>query len=70
MYQGAALDVGVTPWLEAAYAQTSAPKYFVKLRARLALRVDQSACGKAGKRAGMPGTDRAAVDRGLRHRVF
>jgi len=35
MYQGAELDVGITPFLEGAggaYAQSNPPKYFVKLR--------------------------------------
>jgi predicted dienelactone hydrolase len=47
MYQGAALDVGVTPWLEGAYAQTSAPKYYVKLRAGTHFAWTDLACGNA-----------------------
>jgi predicted dienelactone hydrolase len=47
MYQGAGLDVGVTPWLDGAYALTGAPKYFVKLRGGGHFAWTNVACGKA-----------------------
>lgn len=47
MYQGATLDVGITPWLDGAYARTGAPKYLVMLRGGTHFAWTNAACGNA-----------------------
>ncbi len=49
MYQGAELDVGITPFLEGkdgAYAQSSPPKFFVKLRGGTHFTWTNAVCAK------------------------